>query len=165
MKLEDGWRLLYRCMNIKSDYFTAVCESSVGSLKCPYSPDGKNLQRIFCKREESDHNCCSGMSFNPSISELNLGNFSVQDSGDTFTVSVQNLFLGEGVYWCGLKNGTKTIIKLAEGNFFNGEVMKCFPVQTYHFLSSTLPYTNHFLPILLRCFNLDPILCSKVPPL
>ncbi|XP_062874093.1 uncharacterized protein si:ch211-102c2.4 [Trichomycterus rosablanca] len=101
---------------------TAVCECYSGQLTCPYSPEVKNMQRIFCKRDAHDHNCCTGMAFQTSKeTELDQGWISVQDSGNAFTVSVQSLSLGEGMYWCGLRNGTN-IIRLAEGEFFNDQM-------------------------------------------
>ncbi|KAF4074216.1 hypothetical protein AMELA_G00236960 [Ameiurus melas] len=92
-------------------------------LKCPYDdsrfPLQKHLQRVWCKRETDNQNCCTGFTFMSGEKELDGGRLSVQDDGKAFTVSVKSLSQGDGVYWCGLKNGTNIIIKLAEGEIHN----------------------------------------------
>ncbi|KAB5528712.1 hypothetical protein PHYPO_G00143350 [Pangasianodon hypophthalmus] len=83
-------------------------------LRCSYNSKNKGLQRIWCKKDENNQNCCSGFSFNSGENELGSGSLSVQEDDQGFNVSVNSLPQGAGVYWCGLKNGSGTIIKLAE---------------------------------------------------
>ncbi|MCJ8747092.1 hypothetical protein PDJAM_G00149480 [Pangasius djambal] len=107
------------CVNVKEvevnnsnlNAFVYECHAE-HKLECPYGSKNKGLQRIWCKRDEANQNCCSGISFNPEQKEAD--SLSVQDDGQAFTVSVKSLPQGDGVYWCGLKNGSGTIIKLAE---------------------------------------------------
>ncbi|KAI5088138.1 hypothetical protein C0J45_21681 [Silurus meridionalis] len=82
------------------------------TLNCPYDSKHKSLQRILCKRHTNNHSCCSGVTFMPE--ERKPEGLSVEDDGKAFTVSINHLSQGDGVYWCGLRNGTNVIIKLAE---------------------------------------------------
>lgn len=83
-------------------------------LKCPYDSKNKHLQRVWCKRDANDQDCCTGYFFAPGDRELDGGRLSVKDDGQVFTVTVKSLSQGDGVYWCGLRNGSDTIITLAE---------------------------------------------------
>ncbi|XP_017306692.1 uncharacterized protein si:ch211-102c2.4 [Ictalurus punctatus] len=91
-------------------------------LKCPYdskfSPQ-KYPERVWCKKEANNQSCCRGFTFTSGEKELDGGRLSVQDDGKAFTVSVRSLSQGDGVYWCGLKNGSGIIVKLAEGEIHN----------------------------------------------
>ncbi|XP_047674240.1 transmembrane domain-containing protein TMIGD3 [Tachysurus fulvidraco] len=88
------------------------------TLVCPYNSNNKNLQRVWCKRDTTDTKCCTGLSFMPGNMELENGHLDVTDNGTAFTVSVTSLPQGDGVYWCGLKNGSY-IIRLAEKELRN----------------------------------------------
>ncbi|KAK2845383.1 hypothetical protein Q7C36_010237 [Tachysurus vachellii] len=87
-------------------------------LECPYKPNHKDLQRVWCKMDTTDTKCCTGLSFMSGNTELENGRLSVTDNGNAFIVSVKSLSQGDGVYWCGLKNGSY-IIKLAEKELHN----------------------------------------------
>lgn len=92
------------------------CEAEQ-TLRCPLSSKHTHLQRVWCKREETDHNCCVGLSFGSEVTELDGGSVSVRDDGTAFIVSIKSLSQGDGVYWCGYWNGSNTIIKVAEKKF------------------------------------------------
>ncbi|KAK1792247.1 hypothetical protein P4O66_012201 [Electrophorus voltai] len=98
---------------------TGVCESHYQqTLTCPYSSKDKSLYRVWCKRDPKDHDCCTGFAFTAKERNLEDGNIRVQDDGNAFSISVAKLSDGDGVYWCGLKNGTN-IVKLAEGQLYS----------------------------------------------
>ncbi|TSU24205.1 hypothetical protein Baya_12861 [Bagarius yarrelli] len=88
-------------------------------LKCPYDSKNINLQRVWCKRDTNNPSCCMGFSFPAGVSELDSGRLRVTEDIDAFTVSVRSLSQGDGVYLCGLKNGSGTVIKLAETEIHN----------------------------------------------
>ncbi|XP_060762760.1 uncharacterized protein si:ch211-102c2.4 isoform X2 [Neoarius graeffei] len=88
-------------------------------VKCSYDPKNKDLQRVWCKKDTNNDNCCTGFSFMPGNRELEGGLLSVQDNDQDFIVSVKHLSQGDGVYWCGLTNGSNIIIKLAEEEIHN----------------------------------------------
>ncbi|XP_067295049.1 uncharacterized protein si:ch211-102c2.4 isoform X2 [Pseudorasbora parva] len=92
-------------------------------LICPY--ENRNIsqnRRVWCKRDVQDESCCTGFSFRPGVNELEDGNIKVQDDGKSFTVSVQTLSQGDGVYWCGFMTEDKVIVKLAEDYFTSGNM-------------------------------------------
>lgn len=75
---------------------------------------------MWCKRDVEDESCCTGFSFRPGVSDLENGNINVQDDGMSFTISVQTLTQGDGIYWCGVMTEDKIIVKLAEDYFTTG---------------------------------------------
>ncbi|XP_023669178.1 CMRF35-like molecule 8 [Paramormyrops kingsleyae] len=81
-------------------------------LRCPYMPEQKDMHRVWCKRTSAD--CCSGIVFNNTTSQLENGAVMVHEDSGTFSLKVLRLSQGEGVYWCGLLNLKSDIIKLAE---------------------------------------------------
>ncbi|XP_048874337.1 trem-like transcript 4 protein [Brienomyrus brachyistius] len=81
-------------------------------LRCPYTPDQKDMPRVWCKRTSAE--CCSGIFFNSSVSQLENGAVMVQQDSGTYSLRILQLSQGEGVYWCGLLNTENYIIKLAE---------------------------------------------------
>ncbi|XP_051750322.1 uncharacterized protein si:ch211-102c2.4 [Ctenopharyngodon idella] len=88
------------------------------TLSCPY--ENRNIsqnRRVWCKRDVEDESCCTGFSFRPGVSDLENGNINVQDDGMSFTISVQTLTQGDGIYWCGVMTEDKIIVKLAEDYF------------------------------------------------
>ncbi|XP_036454749.1 uncharacterized protein si:ch211-102c2.4 isoform X2 [Colossoma macropomum] len=88
-------------------------------LKCPYTAEQKRQPRIWCKRDDANHECCSGFAFQAGDSQLLGGSLTVQDDGQAFVVSVNSLSQGDGVYWCGLKNSSNVIVKLAESQLYS----------------------------------------------
>ncbi|XP_066510242.1 trem-like transcript 4 protein isoform X2 [Hoplias malabaricus] len=93
-------------------------------LKCPYTSEQKPFQRVWCKRIDSNHDCCTGFTFSSEVNELEGGNLSVQDNGQAFVVTISRLTQGDGVYWCGLKNGSNIIVKLAESQLYTRQTGK-----------------------------------------
>ncbi|XP_052413367.1 uncharacterized protein si:ch211-102c2.4 [Carassius gibelio] len=91
------------------------------TLICPYENKSISLnkQRVWCKRDAQDENCCTGFAFQPGVTVLEQGNIDVKDDGKSFTISVKTLTQGDGVYWCGLMTDNKNIVKLAENYFTN----------------------------------------------
>ncbi|XP_058230331.1 uncharacterized protein si:ch211-102c2.4 [Hemibagrus wyckioides] len=89
------------------------------TLECPYSQSNKYQERVWCKRDPSDPNCCTGFSFGSGTNDLDNGRLSVSDNGTTFVISVKSLSQGDGVYWCGVTSGNKKITKLAEKEIHN----------------------------------------------
>ncbi|XP_056313804.1 uncharacterized protein si:ch211-102c2.4 isoform X2 [Danio aesculapii] len=89
------------------------------TLECPY--ENKNIsakrQRVWCKRDAHDENCCTGLSFQSTVTVLEGGKVDVEDDGKSFKVSVRELPQGDGVYWCGFMTEDKAIVKLAEDYF------------------------------------------------
>ncbi|XP_005171961.1 uncharacterized protein isoform X1 [Danio rerio] len=89
------------------------------TLECPY--ENRNIsttrQRVWCKRDAHDENCCTGLSFQSSVTVLEGGKVDVEDDGKRFKVSVRELPQGDGVYWCGFMTEDKVIVKLAEDYF------------------------------------------------
>ncbi|KAK3514363.1 hypothetical protein QTP70_015892 [Hemibagrus guttatus] len=88
-------------------------------LECPYGSNRKDQERVWCKMDTDNPNCCTGFSFQSGNNELDGGRLSVTENNSAFVVSVKSLSQGDGVYWCGLtssgdRNGIKNIIKLAE---------------------------------------------------
>lgn len=81
-------------------------------------PEQKGMHRIWCKRTSAD--CCSGIIFNNTTSQLENGAVMVQEDSGTFSLTVLWLSQGEGVYWCGLLNLNSDIIKLAEMEMQHG---------------------------------------------
>ncbi|KAL7839952.1 hypothetical protein SRHO_G00266100 [Serrasalmus rhombeus] len=88
-------------------------------LKCPYTPEQKGQQRVWCKRDSDNHECCSGIAFQAGETQVMEGKLTVQDDGQSFVVSVNSLPQGDGVYWCGLKNSSNVIVKLAESQLYS----------------------------------------------
>ncbi|KAL7836893.1 hypothetical protein AOLI_G00281770 [Acnodon oligacanthus] len=88
-------------------------------LKCPYTPEQKGQQRVWCKRDDNNQECCSGFAFQAGDRQLLNGRLTVQDDGQAFVVSVNSLSQGDGVYWCGLKNSSNVIVKLAESQLYS----------------------------------------------
>ncbi|KTG44150.1 hypothetical protein cypCar_00011300 [Cyprinus carpio] len=93
----------------------------VQKLFCPYENKNITLKkfRVWCKRDATNENCCSGISFLESVNVLEQGNIAVEDDGKSFTVSVKTFTQGDGVYWCGFMTEGNIIIKLAEDYFTN----------------------------------------------
>ncbi|XP_072521232.1 uncharacterized protein [Salminus brasiliensis] len=101
---------------------TGVCEGQYRQkLTCPYTSSQKNMDRVWCKRDDMRQHCCTGFTFRTGNAQLADHSLSVQDNGQSFVVSVSSLPLGDGVYWCGLRNGTDIIIKLAESQLYSGK--------------------------------------------
>ncbi|XP_043095004.1 uncharacterized protein si:ch211-102c2.4 [Puntigrus tetrazona] len=88
-------------------------------LICPYGNKNTTLNRVWCKRDTHDENCCTGFSFQKGINVLEEGNIVVTDNGKSFTISVKRLTQGDGVYWCGFMTANNIIVKLAENYFTN----------------------------------------------
>lgn len=102
-------------------FFSAVVYEAHGEqkLECPYTPENRNLNRVWCKREANNASCCTGFSFMSGSREGKDTHMSVQDNGSAFTVTMTSLPQGDGVYWCGLSDTPNTIIKLAEKRFYS----------------------------------------------
>ncbi|XP_076845979.1 uncharacterized protein LOC143491127 [Brachyhypopomus gauderio] len=83
-------------------------------LTCPYRSEDKDLHRVWCKRDPDNHDCCMGFAFQAQNGNLDDGRLQVTDDGKAFIITVTQLSEGGGVYWCGLRNGTNTIVKLSE---------------------------------------------------
>ncbi|XP_077097040.1 uncharacterized protein LOC143748772 [Siphateles boraxobius] len=117
------------------------------TLVCPY--ENKNIsqnRRVWCKRDDQDQNCCTGFSFQPGNIVLEGGNIQVQDDGKSFTISVQKLTQGDGVYWCGFMTPEKIIVKLAEAPF---------PTAPFNFVWSILRWILFILlPLMTISFHI-----------
>lgn len=100
---------------------TDICKSEKGeTLVCRYDPEFASLERVWCKKDSEE--CCTGFAFGKKIQSLDNGSVEItNDTPAAFTVTVQNLTQGSGVYWCGLMFQNQTIIKLAEKSFSTGE--------------------------------------------
>ncbi|XP_062273102.1 CMRF35-like molecule 8 [Scomber scombrus] len=95
---------------------TGVSEAAYWQrLTCPYEQSFQSLRRVWCRQSSAE--CCTGFAFDPDAPSVDGGRMEVEEGTDSFTVFVQELSHGEGVYWCGLLSEDKTIIKLAEGDF------------------------------------------------
>ncbi|XP_042564177.1 uncharacterized protein si:ch211-102c2.4 [Clupea harengus] len=96
---------------------TDICKSEKGeTLVCRYDPEFASLERVWCKKDSEE--CCTGFAFGKKIQSLDNGSVEItNDTAAAFTVTVQNLTQGSGVYWCGLMFQNQTIIKLAEKSF------------------------------------------------
>lgn len=101
--------------------FTAAGNCEFAQVKCSYKDKPSNLERIWCKRDSDDQNCCTGFYFSSGVRELDDGQVKVHDDGSAFTMSVMSLSQGDGVYWCGLRNSNDTIIKLNEINLHRSQ--------------------------------------------
>ncbi|XP_041958077.1 uncharacterized protein si:ch211-102c2.4 [Alosa sapidissima] len=88
------------------------------TLVCRYGEEYASLERVWCKKESEK--CCTGLAFSKKIRFIDNGSVEITDDVATaFTVTVQKLSQGDGVYWCGLVFKNQTIIKLAEKYFPN----------------------------------------------
>lgn len=86
---------------------------------CHYEPQYAHLERVWCKKDSEE--CCTGFAFGKKIRYIDNGSVEItNDTLSAFTVTVQNLNQGAGVYWCGLMFKNHTIIKLAERYFSAG---------------------------------------------
>ncbi|KAJ8387231.1 hypothetical protein AAFF_G00159500 [Aldrovandia affinis] len=95
---------------------TGLCQSLyTQTLTCSHEPQHMGLPRIWCK-QHSTH-CCMGFAFRNGTRSLENEGLQVQYNQQSFTITIQRLVQGEGVYWCGLLDQNDTIIKLAEGYF------------------------------------------------
>ncbi|XP_062399164.1 uncharacterized protein si:ch211-102c2.4 [Sardina pilchardus] len=96
-----------------------ICNTEEGqTLVCHYGQEYAHLDRVWCKKDSEK--CCTGFAFGKKINLIDNGSVAITDDmASAFTVTVQKLSQGDGVYWCGLMFKNQTIIKLAEKYFLN----------------------------------------------
>ncbi|XP_037837641.1 uncharacterized protein si:ch211-102c2.4 [Kryptolebias marmoratus] len=85
-------------------------------LSCPFEPEHKDLLRVWCR--QSSAGCCTGLTFSQSAQLVDGGRLRVTHDTQSFSVEVVNPDR-KGVYWCGVLSSNNTIIRLAEGIFYD----------------------------------------------
>ncbi|KAK3538873.1 hypothetical protein QTP86_018768, partial [Hemibagrus guttatus] len=63
-------------------------------LECPYGSNRKDQERVWCKMDTDNPNCCTGFSFQSGNNELDGGRLSVTENNSAFVVSVKSLSQG-----------------------------------------------------------------------
>ncbi|XP_056602755.1 uncharacterized protein si:ch211-102c2.4 [Triplophysa dalaica] len=92
----------------------------VQSLRCNFEHKNNVSDRIWCRRDDQNENCCTGFSFKPGVKTLEDNKILVNEDEKSFVVSMLTLTHGEGVYWCGLMDkDKKSIIKLNQKHFYD----------------------------------------------
>lgn len=108
-----GMRLCKVPMVLCSDACEAVYWQK---LTCPYEVKHESLLRVCCRQSSTE--CCTGLTFSHNAHIVDGGKLKVTQGSDSFTVAVEELSHGEGVYWCGVLSRNNTITKLAEAYFY-----------------------------------------------
>lgn len=112
--------------------------------------------RIWCRRDDQDENCCTGFSFKPGVKTLEDNKILVNEDENSFVVSMLTLTQGEGVYWCGLMDkDKKSIIKLNQKHFYSKLKDFLFPSSVQYFkLNSLFIFTKCNTNIKYKILNI-----------